>query len=226
MQIFKFGLWLLIPTALLFSESLVEARRWLAGTLLILFFTTRVLWPTFPYLERPIYRMSSPLRASAAAGICSYPEKASSLNDLSAALERLGLQPGSELFVYSGTPPYYPIAGVYLLTRTVPLFLDPGVIEYPGARWPRHKQFLMERAAAGTLPKLVVRQKASFPQLVSGSLRSLQDVWSFNENAADSQFRWTSPQENYLAGEVDEILQNSGYQPVWENRHFVVLGKR
>ncbi|MGE3261188.1 MAG: hypothetical protein AB7K68_05370 [Bacteriovoracia bacterium] len=225
-QTFKYGLWLIIPFALLIQPERRRdlSTRWLGGAVVLLFLVTRLLWPTFPFLERPIYRMTSSFGLEGAVGLRTYLDKAESLRGLVTKLKELGLEKGSEFFVYSGVPTYYPVAGIYLLTRTLPLLHDPGLVEYPGARWKNHKNRLEELAIGGRLPRLIVRQKELMPRVSPSARSMLRDVWTFNPVAPEIKFQWTSGKENYLAGEVDEILRAANYRVLWENSYFVVLG--
>lgn len=220
-QIFKFGLWLLVPYAVLSEEG--YARRWLSGAVVVLFFVTRIIWPTFPYLERPIFRMSAPMALASTAGLFSYPEKSAALKEVSEEAAALGATPGSTLFVYAAVPSLYPISGIYLLTRTVPLFHDPGMVEYPGARWPKHREKLEAMAKAGTLPAVVVRQKNVFPRLDLTPKNLVFHVWDYRPEMPTELFAWSKGEG--LEAETDSILRGAGYRPVWENAYFVILAK-
>jgi hypothetical protein len=222
-QTFKYGLWLLVPFSLLISKFSDRITRiWLPGTIVILFFVTRILWPTFPYLERPIFQMTTPMEMQSSRGLWSYKEKVSGISGLVLKLGKLGLKPGDELLVYAGVPSYYPISGVYLLTRTVPLFHDPAVVEYPGARWAKHKIAIEAKLRDKTLPRFIVRQKEAFPRI---ALSLLLGVWKFHPEEPKLSFEWSNGQNNWLAGELDELLRQAEYRPIWENPYFVILAK-
>lgn len=226
-QTFKYGLWILVPSALLLYKGQDRwARAWLPGVIWVLFVVNRVMWPTFPYLERPIYRMTAAAEVEAMRGLRTYPRKALALTELVTKLQALGLKEGDELLVYAAVPTYYPIAGIYLLTRTVPLFHDPGIVEYPGSRWPRHKRAIEEAAAQMRLPRFVVRQKQALQYLAAEPKNLLTRVWTFEPASAPVSFGWTTGEKNGIAGEMDELLQSVNYAVVWENDYFVVLANR
>jgi hypothetical protein len=229
-QNFKYGLWLLVPFALLEFDSIEGDRQgkkvfggFLLASVAILFLVTRILWPTYPYLERPLFRMTARFQNEAAKGMFSYPEKAASLDSLLSALNELGLKKGDTLFAYAAVPSYYPISGIYLLTRTVPLFHDPGMVEYPGSRWPKNFAAFKAEAAANNLPALIVRQKEAFPRLGPSSGAIAKNVWKFAPEPPISNFRWTNFEDNWLAGEIDQVLAKAGYTPIWQDSYFLIL---
>ena len=221
-QNFKYGLWLLVPVALLETEDFFW-RRWLQLAVFILFLTTRIFWPTFPFIEQPIFRLNAPFALAEARGIVSYPEKTRALEETVAELRKAGVKPGDDLLVYAGVPTYYPVAGVYLLSRTIPLLHDPGLIEYPGARWHRHRAAI--EAMGEKLPRLVVREKKYFPRLTLEPRSIVTGIWTFRPAVADEPYKPTTESENGLAGDMDQLLDRLGYRVVWENAYFVILGR-
>ncbi len=221
LQNYKYGLWILLPTAMIMSKSL-SSRKTLAIFTFALFFVTRLGFPTFPYLEKPIFSMTTPFQSEFLKPIKSYPEKIQAIDEVTAKLKELGLKSGDELLCYAGSGPHYPISIFYMITKTIPLFHDPGMTEYPAGRWERHKLLLKERARNRTQPKLVVRQKrlfqnyANLPALVKNQPMDF-DSTSFT----DRKFK-----DNWLSGEMDELLTELGYERIWDNRYFEILSSK
>jgi len=228
-QNFKYGLWIWFPFAYLETESFEFkwidtklTRRFLVAAACLLFLITRLQWPTFPYLERTIFSMRAPFQTRFLKGIFSYPEKQAALDGLATELNHLGVKEGDTLLAYAGAPPYYPTALVYPITRTIPLFHNPCLIEYPGFNWPTHREVLLALAAKNELPKIIVRQKIGFLGHPAGVKTFFLDIPA----VTDEPFQWTTPEKNGLAGELDTILQTHGYLPTWQNAHYVILERQ
>lgn len=212
-QNYKYGLWIVLPLALKLATEqtkLAMVRKLLPLCVLVLFLVTRVNWPTFPYHEKPIYKMMTAFRTPQLRGLFSYPEKAKALDDLFYKLKELGLKPGHTLLCYNGALPLYAVSMIYQTTQTIPFLHDAAIVEYRGARWKKHLVLLTEHAQKGTLPQLIVRQKQQF----AGA--------DFSKN---TPFTWTTPEENDYRGEMDQIVRMAGFRVAWENSFFVILNK-
>lgn len=233
LQNFKYGLWLLVPIAFLEADYLRlprvftnASRAILAVAVLALFFCTRLLWPTFPYLERTIFSMRTAFAQPALATIYSYPEKVEALDGVVAELNRRGLKANSEFIAYAAEPPYYPIATLYSLTHTIPVLGDPTLVEYPVHRWERNRALLEAKAKNGELPPLVVRQWRALPHYNSEGLSLPKRLWQNQISTFSAEnFQWGTATTGPLAKELDDILRQAGYQPVWRNGYFVILAK-
>ncbi len=192
-------------------------ERTLFGACLILFFVgTRILWVSFPFPDYSVFQQTQEFQTPSLASIRSHPLKVRVLDEVSRELSERGLKPDDPFLVFSTAVPGYLSAWAYLATRTVPLLHDPGLVEYPGSRWQRHREWI-EQAPLSELPRLVLREKVHLPR--PWTLRALwEGPPSPDSIAKSSTFDAAGP-----AQELATLLSSKGYRSVWSNGYFEIL---
>lgn len=208
-----------------YTAPLLIALAWGAGvradrvalglTAGLLFLGTRLLWVSYPYPDYSLFQQTAALRSESLQGIRSYPLKAEVLDGVVSALHARGLKPGDPFLVFTTAVPYYPSSWAYLATRTVPLLHDPGLVEYPGSRWPRHRAWI-EQAPISELPRLFLRHTAHLPR-----------PWSLNALAKGPPAPGFQPPVSPYdtvgpPAELLKILQAKGYRSVWNNGYYEI----